>query len=49
MFRRLKSLDKKEIHNPSDEVRKDLNYPMQILDLKESRLRAINSFNEAKN
>ena len=48
-IKELQSLDKKEIHNPSDEVRKDLNYPMQILDLKESRLRAINAFNEAKN
>ena len=45
----LQDLDKKEIHDPSEKVRKHLNYPMQILDLKESRLRAIDAFNEAKN
>ncbi|MBD74028.1 MAG: deoxyribodipyrimidine photolyase [Rickettsiales bacterium] len=45
----LQDLDKKEIHDPSENVRKHLNYPMQILDLKESRLRAIDAFNEAKN
>ena len=45
----LKDLDKSEIHDPSKEIRKHLNYPLQILDLKESRLRAIDVFNAAKN
>ena len=48
-IKELESIDKKEIHDPSEKVRKHLNYPMQILDLKESRLRAIDAFNEAKN
>ncbi len=45
----LKELDKKEIHDPSEKVRTHLNYPSQILDLKQSRLRAIEAFNSAKN
>ncbi len=45
----LKDLDKKEIHDPSEKVRNHLNYPIQILDLKQSRLRAIDAFNDAKN
>ena len=45
----LKDLDKSEIHDPSKEIRKHLNYPLQILDLKESRLKAIDVFNAAKN
>ena len=45
----LKDLDKKEIHDPSKKIRDQLNYPQQILDLKESRLRAIDAFNAAKN
>ncbi len=45
----LKDVDKKEIHNPSEETRNFYNYPNQILDLKQSRLRAIEAFNNAKN
>ena len=45
----LKELDKKEIHDPVEKVRNHLNYPSQILDLKQSRLRAIEAFNSAKN
>ena len=45
----LKNIDKKEIHDPSDEIRSACKYPTKILDLKESRLRAIDAFNEAKN
>ena len=45
----LRDLDKNEIHNPSDEIRSSLNYPSQILDLKQSRLRAIDAFKAAKN
>jgi deoxyribodipyrimidine photo-lyase len=44
----LKDLDKSVIHNPSKEHRKYCNYPQPILDLKESRLRAIKSFKIAK-
>ena len=45
----LEELDKKEIHDPEEKVRNYLNYPLQILDLKQSRLRAIEAFNSAKN
>ena len=45
----LKELDKKEIHDPTEKTRNYLNYPSQILDLKQSRLRAIEAFNSAKN
>ena len=44
----LKDLDKSVIHNPSKEHRKYCNYPEPILDLKESRLRAIEAFKIAK-
>ena len=45
----LKSIDKKEIHDPAEKIRKHCNYPEMILDLKESRIRAIDAFAEAKN
>ena len=48
-IKELKDLDKKEIHDPSNKIRDQLNYPQQILDLKESRLRAIDAFSAAKN
>ena len=48
-IKELKNLDKKEIHDPSEKIRDQLNYPKQILDLKESRLRAIDAFSAAKN
>ena len=48
-IKELKNVDKKEIHDPSEIIRKEVNYPSQILDLKESRLRAIDAFNSAKN
>jgi deoxyribodipyrimidine photo-lyase len=41
-------LDKSVIHNPSIEHRKYCKYPEPILDLKESRLRAIDAFKTAK-
>ena len=44
----LKDLDKSVIHNPSIEHRKYCKYPEPILDLKESRLRAIDAFKTAK-
>ena len=44
----LKDLDKSVIHNPSIEHRKYCKYPETILDLKESRLRAIDAFKTAK-
>jgi len=44
----LKDLDKSIIHNPPKEHRKYCNYPESILDLKESRLRAIEAFKIAK-
>ena len=37
-----------EIHNPSRETRSSLNYPEMIVDLKSSRLRAINAFKSIK-
>ena len=45
----LSDVDKSEIHDPSENTRKICNYPSQILDLKQSRLRAIETFNQAKN
>jgi len=48
-IKKLENLDKKEIHDPSSDIRESLNYPNQILDLKQSRLRAIDAFNKAKN
>ena len=44
----LKDLDKSVIHNPPKEHRKYCNYSEPILDLKESRLRAIEAFKIAK-
>ena len=44
----LQELDKSVIHNPSIEHRKYCKYPNPILDLKESRLRAIDAFKQAK-
>ena len=44
----LKELDKSVIHNPPIEHRKYCKYPNPILDLKESRLRAIEAFKHAK-
>ena len=44
----LKDLDKSVIHNPPKEHRKYCNYSTPILDLKESRLRAIEAFKAAK-
>ena len=44
----LKDLDKSVIHNPPKEHRKYCKYPEPILDLKESRLRAIEAFKIAK-
>ena len=44
----LKDLDKSVIHNPPKEHRKYCHYPEPILDLKESRLRAIEAFKIAK-
>ena len=45
----LKDVDKKDIHDPEESIRNHCNYPSQILDLKKSRLRAIDAFNVAKN
>jgi len=45
----LSEVDKNEIHDPSNEIRHSVNYPIQILDLKQSRLRAIDAFKAAKN
>ena len=44
----LKDLDKSVIHNPPKEHRRYCKYPEPILDLKESRLRAIEAFKQAK-
>ena len=44
----LKDMDKSVIHNPPKEHRKYCKYPEPILDLKESRLRAIDAFKQAK-
>ena len=38
----------KEIHDPSKEIRSSLNYPEMIVDLKSSRLRAIDAFKSIK-
>ena len=45
----LKDLDKSVIHDPPVEHRKYCKYPNQILNLKDSRLRAIEAFKAAKN
>jgi deoxyribodipyrimidine photo-lyase len=44
----LNDLDKSVIHNPPKEHRRYCEYPEPILDLKESRLRAIAAFKESK-
>ena len=44
----LKDLDASVIHEPPASIRDHLNYPQPILDLKESRLRAIEAFKNAK-
>ena len=44
----LKDLDASVIHEPPSNIRDHLNYPQPILDLKESRLRAIEAFKNAK-
>ena len=44
----LKDLDASVIHEPPSNIREHLNYPQPILDLKESRLRAIEAFKNAK-
>ena len=44
----LKDFDKSVIHNPPKEHRNYCKYPEPILDLKESRLRAIEAFKQAK-
>ena len=48
-IKKLENIDKKEIHDPSLDTRERLNYQKQMLDLKQSRLRAIDAFNKAKN
>ena len=48
-IKELEKIDKKEIHDPSLHIRENCKYPKQILDLKQSRLRAIEAFNKAKN
>ena len=48
-IKKLENVDKKEIHDPSLDTRESLNYQKQMLDLKQSRLRAIDAFNKAKN
>ncbi len=44
----LKDLDQKVIHDPSNSLRSHLGYPEPILDLKQSRLRAIEAFKESR-
>jgi deoxyribodipyrimidine photo-lyase len=44
----LKDLDQKVIHDPSSSLRSHLGYPEPILDLKKSRLRAIEAFKESR-
>jgi deoxyribodipyrimidine photo-lyase len=44
----LASLGAKEIHNPSPMTRKALAYPLQIVDLKTSRVRAIEAFKDLR-
>ena len=44
----LKDLDASVIHEPPSNIRDHLNYPQPILNLKESRLRAIEAFKNAK-
>ena len=44
----LKDLDKKVIHDPDNSLRRHLGYPEPMLNLKESRLRAIEAFKESR-
>ena len=44
----LKDLDKKVIHDPDSSLRRHLGYPEPMLNLKESRLRAIEAFKESR-
>ena len=44
----LRDLDASVIHEPPSNIRDHLNYPQPILDLKVSRLRAIEAFKNAK-
>ena len=44
----LKDLDKKVIHDPDSSLRRHLKYPEPMLNLKESRLRAIEVFKESR-
>ena len=44
----LRDLDVSVIHEPPSNIRDHLNYPQPILDLKDSRLRAIEAFKNAK-
>ena len=44
----LKDLDEKVIHDPDSSLRKHLGYPEPMLNLKESRLRAIEAFKESR-
>jgi len=42
----LKSLDDKSIHDPTTAQRQALGYPLPIVDLKSSRVRAIDAFKQ---
>jgi deoxyribodipyrimidine photo-lyase len=44
----LASLSNKEIHDPSPVSRQALNYPNQIVDLRSSRVRAIEAFSSLR-
>ena len=44
----IRDLDASVIHEPPSNIRDHLNYPQPILDLKDSRLRAIEAFKNAK-
>jgi deoxyribodipyrimidine photo-lyase len=44
----LKDLDKKVIHDPDSSLRRHLGYPEPMLNLKESRLRAIEAFKRSR-
>ncbi len=48
-IKELNDIDVKEIHDPHEETRSSCGYPMQIVNLKDSRIRAIDAFNESKN
>ncbi len=45
----LKSLSGKQIHNPSDQLRTETDYPMPIIDYKPARQTAIDAFADLKN